>query len=150
MQFFFFFFLMIRRPPRSTLFPYTTLFRSCRRDGLDWCRRRRGRRSSCNLRGCRRRRRRRRRDMAVPVLLEELDQPCQAWMGRHELARAAFEEGAPLGRDRLRILEVLLEQGARVARVQAVYFVHAHTLCCTTGIPSRDGSTQQLSTADGR
>src|SRR6476620_12284997 len=28
-----FFFLMIRRPPRSTLFPYTTLFRSGRR----WC-----------------------------------------------------------------------------------------------------------------
>src|SRR3989454_4572165 len=30
----FFFFLMIRRPPRSTLFPYTTLFRS-RLDGGD-------------------------------------------------------------------------------------------------------------------
>src|SRR2546422_4668741 len=30
--FFFFFFLMIRRPPRSTLFPYTTLFRSCAAD----------------------------------------------------------------------------------------------------------------------
>src|SRR2546425_2583354 len=28
MRFCFFFFLMIRRPPRSTLFPYTTLFRS--------------------------------------------------------------------------------------------------------------------------
>src|SRR5258708_18780630 len=28
----FFFFLMIRRPPRSTLFPYTTLFRSARGD----------------------------------------------------------------------------------------------------------------------
>src|SRR5438034_3523894 len=27
-----FFFLMIRRPPRSTLFPYTTLFRSVLRD----------------------------------------------------------------------------------------------------------------------
>src|SRR5258708_39849702 len=27
---FLFFFLMIRRPPRSTLFPYTTLFRSSR------------------------------------------------------------------------------------------------------------------------
>src|SRR5260370_8892740 len=27
------FFLMIRRPPRSTLFPYTTLFRSYRPDG---------------------------------------------------------------------------------------------------------------------
>src|SRR6267142_2862665 len=39
-----FFFLMIRRPPRSTLFPYTTLFRSraatpCRSDE---CRRHRG------------------------------------------------------------------------------------------------------------
>src|SRR5438309_4481616 len=30
LSFFFFFFLMIRRPPRSTLFPYTTLFRSNR------------------------------------------------------------------------------------------------------------------------
>src|SRR5256885_7160532 len=45
----FFFFLMIRRPPRSTLFPYTTLFRSSQppaapkrcepRDGLDRSRR---------------------------------------------------------------------------------------------------------------
>src|SRR5712675_2995287 len=31
----FFFFLMIRRPPRSTLFPYTTLFRSLRWR-VDW------------------------------------------------------------------------------------------------------------------
>src|SRR5207248_1101480 len=31
----FFFFLMIRPPPRSTLFPYTTLFRSC--PGLHTC-----------------------------------------------------------------------------------------------------------------
>src|SRR6266536_1879768 len=31
--FFYFFFLMIRRPPRSTLFPYTTLFRSRRAEG---------------------------------------------------------------------------------------------------------------------
>src|SRR5437667_5819893 len=37
---------MIRRPPRSTLFPYTTLFRSCRRS--PWRYRRRS--------GCRRRR----------------------------------------------------------------------------------------------
>src|SRR2546429_6184418 len=33
-HFLFFFFLMIRRPPRSTLFPYTTLFRSL---GTDPC-----------------------------------------------------------------------------------------------------------------
>src|SRR2546426_11646533 len=37
--FFFFFFLMIRRPPRSTLFPYTTLFRSLVRG--EFCRQRR-------------------------------------------------------------------------------------------------------------
>src|SRR5437879_13678290 len=36
---FFFFFLMIRRPPRSTLFPYTTLFRS-------------GEQGNCPARGC--------------------------------------------------------------------------------------------------
>src|SRR4051794_41752864 len=49
---FFFFFLMIRRPPRSTLFPYTTLFRSAQRagpplrlGGLDGRRRPRARRA---------------------------------------------------------------------------------------------------------
>src|SRR3712207_7094341 len=31
-----FFFLMIRRPPRSSLFPYTTLFRSRALLGPDW------------------------------------------------------------------------------------------------------------------
>src|SRR6266446_8857073 len=41
----FFFFLMIRRPPRSTLFPYTTLFRSRRRRRPLTC-------SSCRRRGC--------------------------------------------------------------------------------------------------
>src|SRR5438034_10750132 len=34
--FFYFFFLMIRRPPRSTLFPYTTLFRSFNRVVYDY------------------------------------------------------------------------------------------------------------------
>src|SRR6266478_1983100 len=32
----YFFFLMIRRPPRSTLFPYTTLFRSRPPDQIFW------------------------------------------------------------------------------------------------------------------
>src|SRR5688572_31110766 len=35
--FLFFFFFMIRRPPRSTLFPYTTLFRSLRLHGAGLC-----------------------------------------------------------------------------------------------------------------
>src|SRR2546430_11259569 len=44
-KYFIFFFLMIRRPPRSTLFPYTTLFRSLfcglahRRIAREHCRR---------------------------------------------------------------------------------------------------------------
>src|SRR5688572_31293542 len=53
----FFFFLMIRRPPRSTLFPYTTLFRSdtaCldavrRNSGVAW-RRPPGELAACTLR----------------------------------------------------------------------------------------------------
>src|SRR6266852_6843689 len=47
---FFFFFLMIRRPPRSTLFPYTTLFRSKagRRQGGEH-----SRRCEANLSRCR-------------------------------------------------------------------------------------------------
>src|SRR5439155_23594432 len=40
--FFLFFFLIIRRPPTSTLFPYTTLFRSC----ADYGHRRRHRREA--------------------------------------------------------------------------------------------------------
>src|SRR6266487_5696694 len=46
----FFFFLLIRRPPRSTLFPYTTLFRSPDRPGP---RRDRRCRRGCSLRACR-------------------------------------------------------------------------------------------------
>src|SRR4030043_829695 len=44
---FFFFFLMIRRPPRSTLFPYTTLFRS---PGPSALRSRRDQVRTCNWR----------------------------------------------------------------------------------------------------
>src|SRR3712207_7260102 len=56
-----FFFLMIRRPPRSTLFPYTTLFRSRGSGGrrLRPCRPRRGRRSSSRPESSPRRARRR-------------------------------------------------------------------------------------------
>src|SRR5476651_2814795 len=42
-----FFFLMIRRPPRSTLFPYTTLFRSSSRRGPTCRNRSRKRASRC-------------------------------------------------------------------------------------------------------
>src|SRR3989442_7783907 len=51
---FFFFFLMIRRPPRSTLFPYTTLFRSCRRGHVVAGRQSRKRKSQGRIRAGRR------------------------------------------------------------------------------------------------
>src|SRR2546426_2511659 len=69
---FVFFFLMIRRPPRSTLFPYTTLFRSPRgrrtrlRGRTSW-------RSAC--RG-RRRRARRRTTTRSEEHTSELQSPC--------------------------------------------------------------------------
>src|SRR2546425_9531348 len=60
---FFFFFLMIRRPPRSTLFPYTTLFRSMGESRRRPCERRgacaEGGRSTPPARRSRLRRRRR-------------------------------------------------------------------------------------------
>src|SRR2546426_10528046 len=61
----FFFFLMIRRPPRSTLFPYTTLFRS-------------GRRASSPLTRspCRRPRRRRPPPARSEEHTSELQSPC--------------------------------------------------------------------------
>src|SRR5256885_17231279 len=65
-----FFFLMIRRPPRSTLFPYTTLFRS---GPSSW------RRRACTRRdrgAARRRRDRDRRCSAGPAP--------ERWLGRSE------------------------------------------------------------------
>src|SRR5215510_16156590 len=54
MLYLFFFFLMIRRPPRSTLFPYTTLFRSGHRDHPRRCRRTAGAARPCHAREGRR------------------------------------------------------------------------------------------------
>src|SRR5476649_3053225 len=62
----FFFFLMIRRPPRSTLFPYTTLFRS--RQGA--------RRSRHNL-GLRRGHRRQRSEEHTSELQSHSDLVCR-------------------------------------------------------------------------
>ena len=55
-------------------------------------------------------------------------QPHQTGMSRDDLAVAALEETAPFARDRFWVLEVLLEQVAREARVQAVDVSH-NVLC---------------------
>jgi hypothetical protein len=60
------------------------------------------------------------------VPLERLQQAQESRMRRDELAVAALEQLAPLGRHCIRILEVVLEQEARVAGVQPVDVVPAH------------------------
>ena len=76
----------------------------------------------------------------LPSSLQQLDKPSEAGVGRDELARAALEERAPLVRNPVRVLEVLLEQRVGVARVQSVHVVHSHRLCCTSRDPSRVGA----------
>src|SRR3712207_9061966 len=67
---FFFFFLMIRRPPRSTLFPYTTLFRS---DGSEAFRQANGNGGRVNV--------------ATPVFdgatVEDVDEALCRWQDEH-------------------------------------------------------------------
>src|SRR2546429_6715712 len=71
---FLFFFLMIRRPPRSTLFPYTTLFRSCRpRAGA----RRRGDRARWSVGAPRRKPRARRSEEHTSELQSRLHLVCR-------------------------------------------------------------------------
>ncbi len=90
-------------------------------DGFGLGRRRRGDRT-----GRRNRRRGRGRSrMAVSCQLQETG---ETGMRRDDLAVAALEEQAPFPRDRLWILEVLLEEIAREARVQAVDVSH-YVLC---------------------
>src|SRR6266487_3149889 len=80
--FLFFFFLMTRRPPRSTLFPYTTLFRSRARQDRG---RRRGVRQRCEGRPDRRLpARRARRRTSVPPLSRPIG---DAELGRRQRAR---------------------------------------------------------------
>ena len=71
----------------------------------------------------------------VPVAaIERRQQPEQTGMRSDELAVAALEERAPLGRDSVRILEVLIEQQPGVAGVQAVDVVCAH-ICVVATMP---------------
>src|SRR5260221_993179 len=74
LMFLFFFFLMIRRPPRSTLFPYTTLFRSCRQSQL---RRSRGRYLSSDRRALSERIHRRRSEEHTSELQSHSDLVCR-------------------------------------------------------------------------
>ena len=63
--------------------------------------------------------------MPVPGSLQ---QTSETGMGRDDVAVAALEELTPLARDRVGVLEVLLEQVAREARVQPVDVSH-YVLC---------------------
>ena len=81
----------------------------------------RGRRGGCGLR--------RRRRMPVA---DRLEQAGETRMRRYDVALAALEQPAPLSWDRVRILEVLLEQVSREAGVQPVDVGHYY-LCSSGG-----------------
>src|SRR6266850_5585606 len=91
------FFLMIRRPPRSTLFPYTTLFRSRRRAG----RAERGhaghRRHHRAHRRRDARRRRRAHNPGLPGTRVEPDRPAVSTAGFWDGLYAAAQDGWDLG-----------------------------------------------------
>src|SRR5436190_15214007 len=70
--------------------------------------------------GWRRGRRSRRRVAGLVAVAGELQQADQPGMRCDDVARAALEQLAPLARDRFGILEVVLEEVAREARVQSV------------------------------
>ena len=63
----------------------------------------------------------------MPVAsVERLEQAEQARVGGDQLAVAALEQLAPLGRDGIGILQIVLEQKPGIARVQPVDVVCAH------------------------
>src|SRR3712207_7666818 len=79
----FFFFLMIRRPPRSTLFPYTTLFRSVRLVRFE-----EGRIEFALAAGGSR------------TLANDLSRALDTWTGRRWVVAVSSETGAPTLQDR--------------------------------------------------
>ena len=79
----------------------------------------RGQRDRRRGRGCR---------AAVAVRLERLEQAHEARVRGDDLAGAALEQVPPFRRDRVRVLEVVLEQVACIAGVEAV---DVHYACCS-------------------
>ena len=73
------------------------------------------------------------------VLPQRLEQASEAGERLDDCRVAALEERAPFLRNRLRILEVLLEQGLGIARVQSVDVAHLHHVRSTTPMPSGAG-----------
>ena len=65
------------------------------------------------------------------AISSSLQQTSETGMGRDDVAVAALEKLAPLARDRVGVFEVLLEQVACEARVQAVDV--SHYVLCSNG-----------------
>jgi hypothetical protein len=85
----------------------------------------------------------------MPVL-EPLEQARKAGVRRDDIAATTFEELPPFGRDRIRVLEVVLEQIARETGVQPVDV--SHLVLCTTvtsGTAAR-GLPEWIAREDGR
>src|SRR5579875_1962238 len=136
---FFFFFLMLRRPPRSTLFPYTTLFRSSCRG------------SRCPSRPSRASRRTLPPRPSAPASLQRpvlasspLAPPSPtSWLTRSSLARAARARGSRASGTP----KALVPKTLSIARKWAIHHVHRQLLLLSTP-PTRAVGQQQPSRDD--
>jgi hypothetical protein len=70
----------------------------------------------------------------VPVS-ERFEEARQTGMSGHDVALAALEQSAPLARDRVRVLEVLLEEISGETRIQPVDV--GHYCLCSNGVVTR-------------
>jgi hypothetical protein len=68
---------------------------------------------------------------------QRLQQARKAGQRLQQLGVAALEHRAPLGRNGLGVLEVLLEEATGVADVHPIDVVHAHQVLCISESPSR-------------
>src|SRR2546427_12824564 len=110
-----FFFLMIRRPPRSTLFPYTTLFRSATQEALHGLRLVHGQANDLNT-------------MLVLARREGIEHGQLAHTGRapggpeidqHRLAAPARQRhGRAIGRDEALLPQLLFGTGIHGVRLK--------------------------------
>jgi hypothetical protein len=80
---------------------------------------------------------------------ERLEQPGETGMIGDDRRVAALEEGTPFRRDRVRILEVFVEQEVRVACVKSVDVVHRHASVLYQGhVSCGDFSVQRVGQPD--
>ena len=88
------------------------------------------------------------RSLAVLGGAQQLDQARDAGMLREQVAVAALEQRAPLGGNALRVLQVLVEKRAGVARIESVDLSHVAVFFVAGAFPPASGRLPERSRRD--